>query len=187
MQELSALLTTLRNAADIDGTECHATATRVCEILCGQSPGPCAAGTLQEFKTALDQASTSGQNAVYRVDVPDLGHSFAVIQCRREIMIVQSWQSCYSLREWLAAANPAQSIANNRYLPRKGAMDIDIFKMCLDVLSQMFANKNQQRVAELAQELFNPTGVKVAALGIKLNTQLKLSSTLDVKFSRYYF
>lgn len=187
MQELNALLTTLRNAPDIDGTECHATATRVCEILCGQSPGPCAAGTLQLFKTALEEASISGQNAVYRVDVPDLGHSFAVIQCRREIMIIQSWQSCYSLRQWLAAANPDPSIANNRYLPSKGAMDIDIFKMCLDVLSQMFANKNQQKVAELAQELFNPTGAKVAALGITLNTKLKLSDTLDVKFSRYYF
>lgn len=187
MQELSALLTTLRNAADIDGTECHATATRVCEILCGQSPGPCAAGTLQLFKTALEEASTSGQNAVYRVDVPDIGHSFAVIQCRREIMIMQSWQSCYSLRQWLAAANPDPSIANNRYLPRKGAMDIDIFKLCLDVLSQTIAKKDKAGIIGLAKELFNPTGSKVNALDVVLNTQLKLSSTLDVKFSRYYF
>lgn len=147
------------NSSGLATFECHASTKVVSKALSGQEIGQCESGSLDTFRQSLEDAATKELDRVYRVDLPGIGHSFAVAQCSEKVVVLQSWEACYSLQEWLIGTK--SELAKNPFLPKKGACDYPVLDVYLSTLSADLQRRQGDKVLEYVKALFNPTGARV--------------------------
>lgn len=159
--------------------ECHQSTRVVSQALSGLEMGQCDSGTFATWTAELQRAATARESRVYRVDVDQFGHSFAVAQSASKIVVMQSWVGSYTLQEWMLGTDGA--LKANPYLPRKGEAEYTVLTTYLDITSQDLQARKTENVFKYALALFNPIGVRAQTM--KMRIQVAAGNALDLKWS----
>ena len=146
--------------------ECHATTQVVSRALSGLAIGQCADGTLDSFKAELARVANTTESRVYRIDVEQFGHSFAVAQSGAKVVVMQSWVGCYSLHDWMRGE--VEDLKKNTFLPIKGETEHSVLSWYLDVISQDLRAGNIDNVYKYGLALFNPLPPRTTTMRMAL-------------------
>jgi hypothetical protein len=176
MPTIQQCITRVNTSPGLHTDECHATTEVVSQALSGLAIGQCADGTLASFKAELARVANTNESRVYRIDIEQFGHSFAVVQCGGEVLVLQSWVNCYSLYEWMQGTDV--KLSRNSFLPIKGAVDHVVLTLYLDVLAKDLRASKRDHVHNYALNLFNPTPPQ----SISLRTTLGYASGKELSF-----
>jgi hypothetical protein len=166
MRTVQECIDRVNASGGLNSDECHASAEVVARALSGRGIGPCAGGTLESWKAECARVAQAGACRVYRIDVEQLGHSFALVQCGPEAVLMQSWVGCYTLQEWMIGTS--ETVKKNLYLPRTGATDHAVFSYYLDVMSKELNARRVDEVFRYALALFNPVAPRTLAMNMAI-------------------
>jgi hypothetical protein len=166
MRTVQECIDKVNASSGLNSDECHASAEVVVRALSGLGIGPCDGGTLEGLKAECARVAQAGECRVYRVDVGQLGHSFALVQCGQQAVLMQSWVGCYTLQEWMMGIS--ETVKKNLYLPRTGETDHAVFSYYLDIMSKELNARRVDEVSKYALALFNPVAPRTQAMNMAI-------------------
>lgn len=179
MPTIAECITQVRASAGLNQDECHASTIVVARALGGLGMDACDSGTLATLKTEMTRVATAGECVVYRVDVPQFGHSFALVQCQGKVVLMQSWVACYRLDDWLRGTK--EELKGNAYLPKNGETDAAVFALYLGVLAADLQAGKTDNAYKYAQAMFNPTNSRANVM--KMAVGVASGRALELKWS----
>lgn len=162
MPTIEECIKRVNGAAGLSCDECHGSTKIVSKALAGIAIGTCESGTLTTLSAELDRVAQTTECRVYRVDIEQLGHSFAVAQCGGKIALMQSWIFAYDLQEWMTGTD--KKFKGNKFLPSQGPIDHSILSLYLRAIASDFKARKSDYVLEYCLSLFSPDGKSYFAL-----------------------
>jgi len=154
MTTIDRCIARMSTSNGLNSDECHASTGVVARTLSGLEIGPCTGGTLETWKTEVARVAQSAESRIYRIDIAQFGHSFAVAQCGGDMVVLQSWVGCYTLHDWMLGTD--DKLKANIFLPSKGPTAHAVLSLYLDAISKDLLDGNIDNVYTFGLALFNP-------------------------------